>query len=651
MFVHSTGKRRDPLPTRRFRLAAQSGVLAAMTLLAGMVPVSLWAQPADQASAPSLVDSAVSEIRIDPDAGRRQIETALQLLRRTPQPDVEIRAHLLLSEYYLERDQNAARAQIEAAAALLPHAGRPGLEAGVLTSRGRLLQMTGDNERAAGMYDQAVHLAQASNDDEMLAETLLARGYLRGLRGAYDTGLADLMRAQGLFELQKNSQRATNALNNIAIIYNRMGDANEAISIFERTVETQRASGLKRDEASTLRNQGDALETLRLWDAARIAYSASWELSRQMDYPRGEAYALRGLANVSNAMGDPNAALAQLDRAAQLQQQTPDARLLAQINLARGRVLNRLNRWKPSLSSLGQALALFRQVGSQSELATTYNELATVSAELGNWRDAFDYRTLAQTLSTQLLRSQLDQRVATLKVEFDTASKEQQNALLLRENAADQAALAQHLKASKLQTAVIVLGVLLVAVLTTLVVHQRRSSLRLRLLAMTDELTGVPNRRSVITLLSQMLRRSVEPISILIIDIDHFKSINDRHGHLTGDEALKLLASDLRGAIADPGFFGRLGGEEFAAILPAATLEQARELAESLRERVLRLDLSRWLGDRRITISIGIATSMPGRDSISSMLRRADNALYSAKDAGRNCVRSNAGDDEGQRAA
>jgi diguanylate cyclase (GGDEF)-like protein len=154
----------------------------------------------------------------------------------------------------------------------------------------------------------------------------------------------------------------------------------------------------------------------------------------------------------------------------------------------------------------------------------------------------------------------------------------------------------------------------------------------------------------VLALLTQMLRRNPDPISILIIDIDHFKSINDRHGHLIGDEALRQVSANLRGAIADPAFFGRLGGEEFAAVLPGTALEDARSTAEFLRERVLRLDLSRWLGDRRLTVSIGIATSTPGRDSISSMLRRADSALYCAKDAGRNCVRSKTDDDE-QRAA
>jgi diguanylate cyclase (GGDEF)-like protein len=150
----------------------------------------------------------------------------------------------------------------------------------------------------------------------------------------------------------------------------------------------------------------------------------------------------------------------------------------------------------------------------------------------------------------------------------------------------------------------------------------------------------------VLALLAQLLRRSHTPTSILIMDIDHFKSINDRHGHLIGDETLRAITANLREAVAEPGLFGRLGGEEFAAVLPATDLEQAITIAERLRERVMRIDLSRWLGDRRITVSIGVATSVPTRDSISVMLRRADAALYAAKDAGRNCVRTHAAAEE-----
>jgi diguanylate cyclase (GGDEF)-like protein len=631
---------------RRVRVTAWSGVLTAWSLCIGCGADICLAQPADQVSVQQAVDVAAKEIRIDPETGRHQLESALVQLHKAPDPDTEILAHLALSEYYLGRDREAAQAELLAADQLLIHATRPGLQAGVLNNRAKLLVVSGESAQAAKLYDQAASIAEDTRDDEMLAEVLLSRGYLRELRGNYSLGLTDLRRAQALFEQNNLPLRALLALNAIAIAYNRMGDAEEATHIFERTLEAVRAAGLKRDEALTLLAQGEAYEGLKQLNDAQRAFSAALDLSRQMDNLRGPAYALRGLASVATAQGDSNGALALLERADTVQHQISDARLQAQIELTRGIALHALNRLRVSFSALTQALTLFRQIGSQSELATTYGELAAVSGELGNWRDAYEYRSLSQTLTTQLLRSQLDQRFATLKVEYDTASKDKENEVLMRENAADQAALAQRSRASNLQTLVIVLTVLLLAMLAVLALHQRRASSRLRLLAMTDELTGVPNRRAVLTLLSQMLPRSVEPISILIIDLDHFKSINDRHGHLIGDEALKRVSADLRDAVLDPALFGRLGGEEFAAVLPGTTLEDARSVGELLRERVLRLDLSPWLGDRRITISIGIATSVPGRDSISTMLRRADSALYCAKDAGRNCVRSKSSEQE-----
>lgn len=634
------------MPIRRVRVTTRSGVLAALSLLVGLVSPVCDAQSADPLSLRRTVEFASNEIRIDPETGRHQLETALTQLQSAPDPDTQIRAHLALVEYYLGRDRVAAEAQVNAADQLLIKASRPGLQAGVLTSRGKLLVVTGDSARAAALYDRAASIAEDTRDDAMLAEVLLSRGYLRELRGSYALGLADLRRAQALFEQSAMPLRAMLALNAIAIAYNRMGDANEATHIFERTLEALRGAGLKRDEAVTLLAQGEALENLQQFTQARASFQAALELAHQIDNTRAAGYALRGLASVASESDNSNGALGLLDRATEMLQQISDARLQAEIELTRGIALHRLNRLRPSHAALSQALTLFHQIGSQSELATTYSELATVSGELGNWRDAFEYRTLSQTLTTQLLRSQLDQRFATLKVEYDTVSKEKENEMLIRENAADQAALAQRTKAGKLQTAVIVLVVLLLAMLGTLALHQRRASSRLRLLAMTDELTGVPNRRAVLTLLSQTLRRSTDPISILIIDLDHFKSINDRHGHLIGDEALKRVSADLRDAVVDPAFFGRLGGEEFAAVLPGTRLEEARAIAELLRERVLRLDLSRWLGDRRITISIGIASSLPGRDSVTAMLRRADSALYSAKDAGRNCVRAKSNEEE-----
>jgi diguanylate cyclase (GGDEF)-like protein len=100
-----------------------------------------------------------------------------------------------------------------------------------------------------------------------------------------------------------------------------------------------------------------------------------------------------------------------------------------------------------------------------------------------------------------------------------------------------------------------------------------------------------------------------------------------------------MVASTVRSSVVAPAFFGRLGGEEFLIVLPHSDLEAARLVAERFREAIMSIDTSRWCADRRrITASIGCAVSSPGADTTSTMLKRADFALYAAKRNGRNCV-------------
>jgi diguanylate cyclase (GGDEF)-like protein len=182
--------------------------------------------------------------------------------------------------------------------------------------------------------------------------------------------------------------------------------------------------------------------------------------------------------------------------------------------------------------------------------------------------------------------------------------------------------------------------VVLAGVLLVLALHQRRMSLRMRSLAMTDELTGVPNRRAVLGRLESVLAHGAAgPCSMLIIDIDHFKSINDQHGHAEGDAALKLVTAALRDAIPAPGFVGRLGGEEFVAVLPSMGDEAACDIAETIRRQVMAIDSLSWLGERRITVSIGVTTRAEATTTAGGMLHSADQALYEAKRSGRNCVK------------
>jgi len=173
--------------------------------------------------------------------------------------------------------------------------------------------------------------------------------------------------------------------------------------------------------------------------------------------------------------------------------------------------------------------------------------------------------------------------------------------------------------------------------------HKRMAS-RLRKLANTDPLTNLNNRRHFTTLLDREIKRcqrNGHPLSLLLLDLDHFKHINDQHGHDTGDTALQLFAATCRNVLRNIDVMGRLGGEEFCIFLPDTDREGAFVLAERIRKSVSEMEIP----DKdtnlpiKVTVSIGVAIfdNMMG-DRIEDMLQRADKALYRAKNEGRNRV-------------
>ncbi|MEQ1438225.1 diguanylate cyclase [Fontimonas sp. SYSU GA230001] len=161
-------------------------------------------------------------------------------------------------------------------------------------------------------------------------------------------------------------------------------------------------------------------------------------------------------------------------------------------------------------------------------------------------------------------------------------------------------------------------------------------------MARTDELTGAHNRRHFYDLARQsfdVAHRYQRALSIIVLDVDHFKDVNDRLGHEAGDRALQHLVNTVRPLLRGPDVFARYGGEEFVVLLPDTRLPQAEQVAERIRRAVAETEIDPSAPGFRITISAGVtALGFPG-DSLDAMMRRADAALYAAKAAGRDCVR------------
>lgn len=165
--------------------------------------------------------------------------------------------------------------------------------------------------------------------------------------------------------------------------------------------------------------------------------------------------------------------------------------------------------------------------------------------------------------------------------------------------------------------------------------------LRLEAEARLDPLTGIPNRRRFEEQAEQEVERAARfkrPLAVLLLDLDHFKSVNDRFGHATGDHVLKSVARLVSNNLRQTDLFARLGGEEFVALLPETDLDAAEGLAGRLRHLLSFAPLRYEGAEIEVTASIGVAAYGPELPSVAAILRAADEALYAAKSGGRNQV-------------
>ena len=158
--------------------------------------------------------------------------------------------------------------------------------------------------------------------------------------------------------------------------------------------------------------------------------------------------------------------------------------------------------------------------------------------------------------------------------------------------------------------------------------------------ARTDELTDIGNRRAfeeeLARRVSQWNRQGIT-LSLMLADIDHFKRFNDYHGHQTGDAVLQRVAGAIAGAVRDMDIVARYGGEEFAVILPGTEAEDAKIVAERLRNAVADEVVDFDEAELQVTVSVGLAEALPSEDR-DGLVKRTDEALYAAKQAGRNCT-------------
>jgi diguanylate cyclase (GGDEF)-like protein len=265
---------------------------------------------------------------------------------------------------------------------------------------------------------------------------------------------------------------------------------------------------------------------------------------------------------------------------------------------------------------------------------------ADLHAALGNFDTAYRALDRYQAAQLQLQRENASERRLSQRAALENARQALQIELLQEQARVRSLEIGQQqreLRNERLGFILVAVGLLLVV---AIVLWRLRDLRRFRELSTRDSLTGIANRRHIFGRLETLLE-GLAPgrgsLSVVLLDVDDFKAINDRHGHPVGDRVLQTLASSLAGMLRPGDEVARVGGEEFLLVLPRTDRDGAVRVAARLRETLRDLRVAAGGGvPIALTASIGVATAGPGRDNPDALYAAADEALYRAKASGKN---------------
>jgi two-component system cell cycle response regulator len=592
----------------------------------------------------------------DPERALRYGAEALHLFETTP--DVAANASVLnemgWSQMTLGR-YDSATIYLDRARWFASRAGDKGGLARALSNLGSLAERIGDPNRAVGLFEQALLIQRTLGNDRETANSLNNLGFTYSADLAdYSKGLAYHLEALGLRERVGDKAAIALSLNNIGIIYHRLREYDRALSYFDRALALRREAGNKSRIASTLSNIGELyLDQGKLTKALTIQREAL-ELRAVLDDQSAIALSHRNIGLVHLAMHQVDSAKREMLEALRESDQIADKGLAARVRL--GLAMIERARGTPTAGEAyaRDALAIAERMSARDLVRQASEEIAAAKESEGELVGALTALKRAKAVNDSIFSAETVPRIATLERRFiDERHLRELDSLRHHETALQ-------LEASRRgrQRDTVAAIAILMAVIVAFQYRRRVERTRLaEELSVTDALTGMWNRRYIQQTIqmdaSGSLRRhraaalrgtSVDDADLvfLLLDIDHFKRINDEFGHAIGDQVLVQLGTVLRTTCRDSDVAVRWGGEEFVVVARFTDRRHASVTAERLRQAIERhatvLPDGRSI---RVTCSIGFAAfpfDLAHMDALGweATVALADVAAYAAKRTGRN---------------
>lgn len=514
-------------------------------------------------------------------------------------------------------------------------------QADLTLCRGWYHELLTDFSTAKQDYSDALLLSGAIEHARLTADALSLRAELLSHEGELAQALEDFQAAQALYETTGSTFWAANNLSDIANTYRRMGDYQRSLELLMEVEGFHKQRGDREGVLSTRHLRALTLDDLGEHETAQMLYAELLADAQHTQSTKLEFVYYLGLADSQLRDGNVDAAARNLNLAKPLLNLRDDPNNWALWQLFKGHEELAQQKFEAALMRAGLAKPVVSEQNSNRYLAWVLKLEVDALAGLKRWQDAYLAQKVYEQNQLQLAQRLREQNTTRLRVEFDSARKESENTQLKADHQLQDARLQAIEERKKWQLLVTALSAVLVGLLMFWALRQMKKSKLHLVLALTDELTKLPNRRSIQTCAEKeiaLAKNNDSPLSIVVFDVDYFKRINDTWGHLVGDRILEVVARAAQDSVRSIDKVGRTGGDEFVVILPSADLDRAVEVAQRLCNGIADTDLREIADNLEVSVSAGVAQLTDADTNLSLLMQRADNALYRAKDAGRNRV-------------
>ncbi len=461
---------------------------------------------------------------------------------------------------------------------------------------------------------------------------------LATLARRYETAFAHLSQALELVQELGSDFQSSMLHSNAAYIYAQVGEIERAVDYGELSTSQADADGDLRARCIAYQRLGYVYKVKGAAEESRDRYRRALALCQESDDDLIAGVAGYGLADLLREQEEFERSEALFDESMERIEQTGYRSGMAEARLYRARLHKAREEYGEAEAMLNLALDQLEANEVWEYLAEAHEMLAGIARDRGQTDLALEHFQAHSDARERFLDMDRSRHLAFLQVEFDTQSRDQELALLREQAAVRSLEEESSRQQARFRYFGYIMASILVIVLGLLLRNAIKERQHFRRLSRRDGLTKLNNHTRFFELAVpafEQAQREGRSYTLVLGDIDHFKQVNDRHGHLAGDEVLRQVASHLQAIFDRHGILGRIGGEEFAVALPDWTEEQACELVNQARDRLKESRIGKY--QVVVSMSFGVAAARE-ETGLGELREQADLALYRAKNAGRNRV-------------